>query len=102
MIVREDGQHFVGFNTCDVGHTCPRSDQGAKSGEDYHLCQSVHAEIQAVELAKDSAEIPGEAYLYGHTYICKDCQEALLAINVKTFHIVTSQPPCANFAGGKS
>ena len=33
-------------------------------------------------------DVPGEAYMTGHTYLCKDCQDALRAVNVNTFHIV--------------
>jgi len=81
--------HYEATNTCEHSlKECPKIIMGCKSGEDYHLCNSVHAEVNAVALAKHDTEYPGEAYIQGHTWICKDCQDALRAINVHTFTFV--------------
>lgn len=86
-IVREDGRTYEAFNTCDVGEECNRILAGCQTGEGYELCLSQHAEANCAVLAKESANVPGVAYIYGHTWICKECQDVLSAINVKTFHL---------------
>ena len=32
-------------------------------------------------------QVTGEAFLFGHTWFCKACQDALTAVNVRTFHV---------------
>ena len=93
-IVRENGQMFVGVNSCkpcDRGQpatVCPREFLGCPSGEDYEICDSTHAEIEAVKYAQFSSDSPGEAFIFGHTFICGPCQRALAAINVHRFTVV--------------
>lgn len=88
VIEREDGSRYEATNACNVvGETCPRVIAGSKTGEDYHLCKSTHAEANAARLAEETKHIPGKATLYGHTWICKDCQDALIAVNVCVFEI---------------
>lgn len=38
--------------------------------------------------AAESADVPGQAWLYGHTWLCGPCQHALVAVGVRTFHVV--------------
>lgn len=89
-IVRRDGRVYEATNMCNVDglSECPRVTQGCKTGERYDLCGSTHAEANAARRARESSDIEGEAFLYGHTWICKDCQDALILVNVKTFHIM--------------
>lgn len=89
-IVREDGRRYQATNLCDVDGLaeCPRVAAGSLTGEGYELCGSTHAEQNAAALAAESSDVPGEAWLEGHTWICKACQDALVAVNVRTFHIV--------------
>lgn len=89
LIVRDDGRRYEATNRCDVdGDECPRVAAGCATGEGYELCGSTHAEANAAALAAGSSDVPGEAFLTGHTWICKDCQDALTAVNVRTFRIL--------------
>ena len=88
-IVRADGRSYEATNECDVeGDVCPRVAAGCLTGTGYELCRSTHAEVNAAKLAAESEDVPGEAWLWGHTWMCKDCQDALRDVNVHTFHIV--------------
>lgn len=88
-IVRNDGRRYVGVNQCAVDglSECPRVTAGCATGEGYELCGSVHAEVAAAKLAEESKDVPGIAYLEGHTWFCGPCQHALTAVGVNTFHI---------------
>jgi deoxycytidylate deaminase len=89
VIVRIDGRRYEATNTCDVNGqtTCPRVAASCPTGTGYELCGSIHAEAAAAVLAAESYDVPGEAFLYGHTWICKDCQDTLRMVNVNTFHV---------------
>lgn len=89
VIVRADGRRYEATNACAVDdlQVCPRVTAGCKTGEGYELCGSTHAEANAAKLAMESKDIVGVAYLYGHTWFCKDCQDALVAANVFTFSL---------------
>jgi len=91
VIVRADGRRYEATNACAVDglNVCPRVTAGCKTGEGYELCGSTHAEANAAKLAMESADVKGEAFLYGHTWFCKECQDALSAANVKTFHVAS-------------
>ena len=87
---------FEATNECaaDGCDECPRVTAGSKTGEDYHLCGSTHAEANAaakVHPGFNSEYGPGTAYLYGHDWFCRDCQHALVAANVTTF-VITGKP----------
>lgn len=51
-------------NCCDYGR-CKRNDLGIKSGERYELCNSVHAEANAIISAARRDVIGGAMFLYG-------------------------------------
>lgn len=89
VIIRTDGRRYEATNACDVDglSTCPRVTAGCPTGTGYELCGSTHAEANAAALASDSAGTPGTAFLYGHSWLCKACQDALVAVNVRTFVI---------------
>ena len=88
VITREDGTSYEATNSCFVvGDECPRVAADSKSGEDYQSCKSEHAEASCAKLAEETKHMPGKATIYGHTWICKDCQEKLLAVNVNVFEI---------------
>jgi len=86
-LVAADGTRFVGTNYCEASQpTCPRL-----PGEDYAKCASVcrqagHAEIVALRLAGSKAR-GARAYIEGHTYACRDCQETLFAAGVSSFSV---------------
>ena len=89
IIIREDGTRFEATNTCEVlGTECPRVAAGCKTGFGYDLCGSSHAEVNAAKMAEETKHIPGRALLIGHTWMCKECQDALRAVNVNTFTIL--------------
>ena len=89
IIIRDDGRRFEATNLCDVAglSVCPRVLAKCSTGEGYELCGSTHAEANAAKLAAQSADISGQAFLLGHTWMCKECQDALRVVNVHTFHI---------------
>lgn len=89
VIIRDDGRRYEATNLCDVDEldVCPRIAAGCATGEGYELCGSTHAEANVAALAAESADVAGEAYLYGHDWICGPCQHALAAVNVRVFHL---------------
>jgi hypothetical protein len=64
---------------------------GSKTGEDYELCGSEHAESNASKLAFETREVPGVALLFGHNWICRECQLALQAVGVRRFVIMEGE-----------
>lgn len=91
---------YEATNSCHVedAQVCPRVTAGSPSGEGYELCgPPKHAEQEAVlAMLNDRDSWRGRmtnavAYLYGHTWLCMDCQHALTAAGVRTF-VVTGQP----------
>lgn len=74
IIVKDDAIVSSGYNgsprgvenCCDRG-TCKREDLGCKHGEHYELCESVHAENNAVINAarNGTSVLGGTLYLYG-------------------------------------
>lgn len=93
-IVRADGRTYEATNLCatDGLKVCPRVTAGCPTGTGYELCGSTHAEANCAKLAAESADVPGEAFLFGHTWLCKACQDALSAVNVRTFHVMKGMP----------
>lgn len=94
VIIRADGRRYEATNLCAVDglDVCPRIPAGCPTGTGYELCGSTHAEANAAALAAESKDVPGEAFLKGHTWLCGPCQHALRAVNVSTFHIVEELP----------
>lgn len=91
-------KHFEATNSCHVddAEVCPRVTAGAKTGEGYELCGPPnHAEQEAAKLVSahypDGIPGPSVAYLYGHFYLCQECQVALTDVGVRTFFI-TGEP----------
>lgn len=89
---------FEATNSCHVedAEECPRVTAGAASGEGYDLCGPPnHAEQEAAKFASQyfpyGVPVGSVAYLYGHTYLCMDCQHALTLLGVNTF-VVTGEP----------
>lgn len=81
-------------NSCSVGDAivCPRVIAHSLSGEDYELCgPPLHAEQEAIKLLPEGLADGGIAYIYGHDWLCMDCQHALTAAGVDTF-IITGEP----------
>ena len=72
-------KYFKTTNYClNPQATCPRGDM--PTGVGYELCKSVckqegHAELNALRYAGAGAS-GGTIYVEGHTYACKDCQDA--------------------------
>lgn len=98
LIRLPDGRTFEATNSCNVGDSevCPRVVAGSRSGEGYELCgPPKHAEQEAAKLVAREANpanprpgTGGTAYLYGHDWMCMDCQHALTAVGVRT-HVIT-------------
>jgi len=88
-IIRADGRRYTGVNQCDVDgkDVCPRVTAGCPTGTGYELCGSVHAEIAAAALAEESKDVPGIAYVEGHTWFCGPCQHRLQEVGVSCFKI---------------
>lgn len=86
-LVLADGARIVGENACDNPQAvCPRD-----PGEGYEKCLTIcrqrgHAEAQAVEMAGPAAA-GARAYLVGHTYACRECQERLFGAGVLSFTV---------------
>lgn len=74
-----DGTEFVATNQCRVDGACPR--EHLPTGVGYELCNPVHAEVRAIQLAGDAAR-GGTLYLAGHTYACGPCHAAALAAGI--------------------
>jgi len=92
FIIDAAGHHYEAFNSCEPGDVdeCPRVTSGAKTGEDYDLCgPPIHAEQAAAALVPDDNQ-GGTAWLYGHTWMCGPCQEALTAKGIRRF-IITGE-----------
>lgn len=83
---------YEATNECaaDGCDECPRVTAGSKTGEDYHLCGSTHAEANAAALVP-AWRTGGTAFLYGHDWFCRDCQHALTRVGVSTF-VITGRP----------
>lgn len=86
-IVCTNGKRYVGENFClKPQERCPR-----EKGEGYRKCHSIcqqmgHAEENAVFLAGSHAK-GGTAIIEGIGWICRNCQETLVAAGVRTFII---------------
>jgi deoxycytidylate deaminase len=88
VVHRHEATNECAVDGCD---TCPRVTAGCRTGEGYDLCGSTHAEANAAKLAAPTAHLPGVAYLYGHDWVCRECQHALTAVNVRTI-VITGEP----------
>jgi len=53
-----------------------------KTGTNYDLCRSLHAEALCVKQMIEKDIRGGIAYLLGHYYACDDCQNKLKEVNV--------------------
>lgn len=91
-IVLGNGRVVEATNECNADGCaeCPRVTAGSKTGEDYHLCGSTHAEANAAALVPEGNS-DGVAFLYGHTWLCGPCQHALTAKGIRVF-VVTGEP----------
>lgn len=96
-IVYPNGESYWGENEClTPQQNCLRGD--LPSGEGYELCHEVckqlgHAEAVAVrEVLNNPEHVPvssgGRAYLYGHTYFCKDCKAILHRAGVTELYVM--------------
>jgi hypothetical protein len=78
-------------NACRVGDSevCHRVTAGSLSGEGYELCgPPKHAEQEAVQLLPQGVDMRlagAVAHIYGHDWLCMDCQHALTAAGVTMF-----------------
>lgn len=89
VIVLANGWRIEATNRCKVGdeEICPRVTAGCPTGEGYELCgPPIHAE-QAAAAQVPEGNRGGTAYLYGHDWLCRDCQHALTAVGVTNFVI---------------
>lgn len=91
--IRLPGGHtVVGENSCESPQeACPR-----EPGEGYEKCRTVckqvgHAELMALSLAElEGFSVAGSsAVVRGHSYACKECQEALFGAGVRWLQVDT-------------
>jgi deoxycytidylate deaminase len=86
-IITPEGYRFYGSNSClNPQKECPR-----EPGEDYTKCSTIcdqqgHAEEQALRAAGNHAK-GARAYIEGHTWVCKNCQEKLFAAGVESIKV---------------
>lgn len=86
-LVTPEGERIHGENLCaNAQEKCPRA-----PGEDYTKCTTIcqqmgHAEVVAIKFAGPKAR-GARAYVKGHTYACRACQEALWAAGVKSVSV---------------
>mgnify|MGYP003740357159 CR=1 FL=1 len=79
-IVMKDGC-FISMGTNNIMNpvfSCPRIEQGCKTGEGYNLCKEIceqkgHAEEVALTQYPQGVYKGATVYLIGHTYACKEC-----------------------------
>lgn len=94
-LVTPSGERIVGKNWCsNPQHTCPRDEI-----DDYSKCKSVcqqwgHAEEVAAVIAGPKA-LGARAYIEGHSYACRNCQEALFSAGVASISVGTPSTPQA-------
>lgn len=97
-LITPQGERITGKNWCgNPQNICPRSDY-----EDYTKCKTVcqqwgHAEAVAVAIAGERA-MGASAFVEGHTYACRHCQESLFAAGVKTMTIGAPPKPLTGAA----
>lgn len=82
------GRIYRGKNWCSNAQvTCPREEN-----EDYTKCKTIcqqwgHAEEVALTLAGEDT-VAASATVYGHSYACRKCQEALYAAGICTITVI--------------
>lgn len=92
-IVTPQGEHIIGKNWCsNPQNICPRNEY-----EDYEKCKTVcgqwgHAEAVAAVIAGPKA-VGARAYVEGHSYACRSCQEALFSAGVKSVSVGKPEEP---------
>lgn len=85
LIVTLKGDQVFGSNHINnIVSSCPRVEQGCKTGEGYHLCKEVcnqgaHAEVDAINQAQNqNLDIKGGIlYLVNHYYCCDNCLSSM-------------------------
>ncbi len=88
LIARPDGKFFRGENDCEnPQEVCPRD-----PGEDYTKCKTIcnqggHAEMDALRCAEGYSLQGATAIVYGHSYACQSCQEALFGAGIKWLRV---------------
>lgn len=94
-IVSWDGRtRVIGDNSCaNPQPVCPR-----EPGEGYEKCKSICKQLGHAEDVALQAAIPlgvakgGHAYVEGHTYACRDCQEKLFGAGIEALSIGPPPP----------
>ncbi len=90
-IIENKGKYWIGINSCNnPQELCPRGNM--PSGVGYALCKSIcqqtgHAEENAVKAAGKDAN-GGKLYLFGHTYICSNCENLIKEAGIKSSYIL--------------
>lgn len=88
IIISEKGVSYLGQNWCaNPQLVCPR-----EPGEDYTKCKTIcqqagHAELDALKIAGANAN-QSTAEVHGHSYVCRECQEALYGAGVKSISVL--------------
>ena len=109
VIIKDDVAVSAGYcgaprgreNCCDIGK-CLREELKVPSGQQYELCRSVHAEMNAViNAATTGTNISGgDMYLFGRdvktnelfdAYACKMCKRVIINAKLKNVYAKTTK-----------
>jgi len=98
ILVRNKRIVSTGFNGPPVNYphclTCPRKEQGFKSGEGLHICPATHAEGNCIATAALNGISTLNTALYMNCIIpCKDCMALLINAGVKEIIVVSKSKP---------
>ena len=83
-------------NRCDPkGGVCYRIGV-VQTKENYEgsdcLCNWTHSEIMAIQALEVNFRLPYRVVVYGHDFICDDCEKRLRQLGVKVFEVVPVIP----------
>ncbi len=84
----KDGLFHMATNYCThEGDTCPRINM--QSGENYHLCQSHHAEANLMKKMKGNLDHRAVVWVLGHYWVCEPCGASMRDNGVKEIRVHT-------------
>jgi len=87
LIVKDNQIIAKSANYCNPpNEICQR--MNIKTGKNYNLCNSKHAEELCAHQMKEKNLYDGEAYLLGHYYACGPCKKLLKERGVDIIHLV--------------
>jgi deoxycytidylate deaminase len=80
LLDKDDKIVSIQSNRCSPDGVCPRLSRfSTKENYPPDTCNSEHAEVRAMKLAK---RMPKTAIIFGHTFFCDDCEIFLRGMGV--------------------